>query len=199
MLVQLLPSQVTRPLFFSRGIALVLLIALTALVVVRGIAPPLSSIDSDFPNYLTAAKIVANGGDTNRLYDDAWFQEQMRQYGMNFPGKFSPFPPPTALLMVPFAGLGAQTALRIMTLINIASLLGAIVLLSRILCWRVIDAAVFVLLSGYAVLNSFRLGQPYLLASALCIAGYYAYRVGRPVLAGVCFGVFLPIKYFPAV
>src|SRR5215831_11056017 len=105
MLVQLMPNQVTRPLFFSRGIAIFLFVALTAIVAVRGIAPPFSRIDSDFPNYLTAAKIVANGGDTARLYDDAWFQDEMRRYGMNVAGKFSPFPPPTALLMIPFAGL----------------------------------------------------------------------------------------------
>jgi Glycosyltransferase family 87 len=58
---------------------------------------------------------------------------------------------------------------------------------------------VFVLLSGNAVLGALRLGQPYILVSSSCVLGYYAYLKGRPALAGVCFGLFSPIKYFPVV
>ena len=74
----------------------------------------------------------------------------------------------------------------------------SIILLTRILSWSFVDSAVFVLLSGYAVLNALRFGQPYILVSVSCILGYYAYCKGRPLLAGMCFGLFTPIKYFPA-
>jgi hypothetical protein len=57
----------------------------------------------------------------------------------------------------------------------------------------------FILLSGYAILGALRLGQPYILVSLSCILGYYARLKGRPLLAGLCFGVFAPIKYFPVV
>jgi hypothetical protein len=181
--------------------AMLLCGGLALLLWVRGIAPAVSRVDTDFPNYLTAARIVADGGPAARLYDDAWFQEQMRSYRIGNPerGKFAPFPPPTALLLIPLARLQPLAALRVMT--GVSLLFGAlsIILLSRILGWSLAEAAAFVLLSGYAVFNVLRFGQPYILVSTSCILGYFAYRKGRPLLAGVCFGLFVPIKYFPIV
>jgi Glycosyltransferase family 87 len=173
-------------------------IALTMVLFAKGIVPAMSKLDTDFPNYLTAAKIVADGGPVDRLYDTSWFQEQMRRYRIGVPseGKFSPFPPPTALLLLPLARLQPINALRVVTLCNVLCLLVSIVLLAKVLSWRMIDSAIFVLLSGYAIVTGLRLGQPYIVASLSCILGYYAYLKQRPLLAGICFGLFAPIKYF---
>jgi len=186
---RLLPGRATAPL---------VAIALMILLVATGIVPALSQLDTDFPNYLTAARIVADGGPTDRLYDTPWFQEQMRRYRIGVPaeGKFAPFPPPTALLLIPLARLQPLDALRIMTVVSLACLSGAIILLAKALSWRTIDAAMFVLLSGYAILSGLRFGQPYIVASFCCILGYYAYLKKRPWLAGISFGLFAPIKYF---
>jgi hypothetical protein len=188
-------------LYFRQPIAILLLAGLGIILAIRGIVPAISQVDTDFPNYFTAAKIVAIGGDVDRLYDDQWFQEQMRHYQIGRPseGKFSPFPPPTALLMVPLTRLMPLNALRVMTVVSLFGLIGSIILLGRILAWRLIDSSIFILLSGYAVLNALRLGQPYILISACCILGYYARLKGRPFIAGLCFGLFSPIKYFPLV
>jgi hypothetical protein len=185
----------------QRVAAILLFVALATLLFVRGIVPAVSRIDSDFPNYFTAARIVADGGPAARLYDDSWFQEQMRGVGFGRPenGKFAPFPPPTALLLLPLARLDPLTALRVVTAVSILGLLGSIFLLSRILSWSLVNAAVFVLLSGAAVSNSLRFGQPYILVSAACILGYYAHLKGKPWWAGLCFGLFVPVKYFPVV
>jgi hypothetical protein len=67
-------------LFFKQPAAIVLLAALTLILFTRGIVPGTSRIDTDFPNYLTAARIVADGEQVERLYDNSWFQEQMRRY-----------------------------------------------------------------------------------------------------------------------
>lgn len=190
-------------LFLSRPATILMLIGLAALVFLRGIVPALSKIDSDFPGYFIAAKIVADGRDAERLYDDSWFQEQMRRYGMESaaksPVKFAPFPPPTALLLVPLARFDPLTALRAVTAISVLCLICSIFLLARILSWKVVDSAVFILLSGQAILSGLRFGQPYILVSSFCILGYYAYLKGRPLLAGVCFGLFVPIKYYPVI
>jgi len=188
-------------LFFSRPVAILLFAALASVLTVRGFVPAMSKIDSDFPGYITAAKIVADGGDVGRLYDDSWFQGQMRHYQIGKPseGKFAPFPPPTALLLVPLAELQPLNALRVMTGVSVLCLVCAIVLLARILSWSLIDSTVFILLSGNAVFGALRLGQPYILVSLSCVLGYYAYVKGRRVLAGICFGLFSPIKYFPVV
>jgi len=186
---------------WKRSAGTLLLVLLVAGCIVRGIVPALSRVDSDFPSYFAAAKITADGGSTERLYDIPWFQEQMRHYGLRKPeaGKFAPFPPPTALLYVPLVRLEPLTALRVMTGVSVLGLLGSIVLLTRLFSWSLMESAVFVLLSGYAVYGSLRLGQPYILVSASCILGYYARLKGANVLAGLCLGVFVPIKFFPVI
>jgi Glycosyltransferase family 87 len=188
-------------LVFPKPAALVLLAALSANLIARGIVPAMSSVQSDFPSYFTAARIVADGGDAERLYDIPWFQEQMRRYQIGKPsaGKFSPFPPPTALLLVPVARLAPRDALRVVTVVSVLSLIGSIFLLARILAWSALDTALLVLLSGWAVLAGLRLGQPYILVSASCILGYHAYLKDRPWLAGASLGLFTPLKYFPVV
>jgi hypothetical protein len=189
-----------RPVFPDRVVAVLLLTALAANVIVRGIAPASTRITSDFPNYFTAAEIVANRGDVERLYDIPWFQEQMRRYQVGTSeSKFSPFPPPTALLLVPLTSLAPLTALRVLTAVSVICLIGSIVLLARALGWSTLDAALLVLLSGAAILGALRLGQPYIPVSAFCILGYYFYLGKKPLLAGACFGAFTPIKYFPAI
>ena len=194
-------SLVVMQVFPHRAVAILLLVALAAYLVARGVVPAVTTVGSDFPSYFTAAKIVADGGSVERLYDIPWFQEQMRQYGIGKPseGKFSPFPPPTALLLVPLTQLGPLNALRVMTGVSVLCLIGSIVLLARILAWTAVDAALLVLLSGSAILGALRLGQPYILVSASCILGYYAYLRDRPWAAGAWFGLLTPLKYFPVV
>jgi Glycosyltransferase family 87 len=188
--------------FFSRAWSTLMLIGLVGYLLGKGVVPALSQIDADFPGYFTAAKIVVDGQDTSRLYDDDWFREQIRRYGLESaknPGKFAPFPPPTALLIVPLARFEPLTALRILTVVSVLGLIGSIFLLARILSWRPLDAAFLVLLSGGAIITGLRCGQPYILASTACILGYYLYLRRKPWLAGICFGLFVPIKYFPII
>ena len=186
--------------FFSRAWSVLLLLGLVGYLFGKGVVPALSQIDADFPGYFTAARIVVDGQDTSRLYDDDWFREQIRRYGLESaqnPGKFAPFPPPTALLLVPLARFEPLTALRILTAVSVLALICSIFLLARILAWHPLDAAMFVLLSGTAIISGLRFGQPYILISTASILGYYLYLQGRPWLAGLCFGLFVPIKYFP--
>jgi Glycosyltransferase family 87 len=186
--------------FFSRAWSTLLLFALAGYMVVKGIVPALSQIDADFPGYFVSARIVIDGQDTRRLYDDDWFREQIRRYGLESaknPGKFAPFPPPTALLLVPLASFEPLTALRILTAVSVLGLICSIFMLARILAWHPVDSALFVLASGYAIINGLRDGQPYILISTACILGYFLYLKGRPWLSGLCLGLFAPVKYFP--
>jgi Glycosyltransferase family 87 len=186
--------------FFSRAWSTLLLFGLAGYVVVIGIVPALSEIDADFPGYFISARIVIDGQDTQRLYDDDWFREQIRRYGLESqknPGKFAPFPPPTALLLVPLASFEPLTALRIVTVVSVLCLICSTFLLAQILAWHPVDSALFILSSGYAIINGLRFGQPYILISTACILGYLLYLKGRPWLSGLCLGLFAPIKYFP--
>jgi hypothetical protein len=115
------------------------------------------------------------------------------------PGKFAPFPPPTALLLLPLARYEPLTALRIVTAVSVLCLICSIFLLARILAWHPVDSALFILSSGMAIIGGMRCGQPYILISTFCILGYYLYLERRPWLAGICLGLFVPIKYFPVI
>jgi hypothetical protein len=186
----------------SRACKVLLLAALAAYVVLRGVIPAFAAITDDFPEYFTSAKSIRDGQDAVKLYDGAWFQEQTRRYKVGSqvnPGEFTPYPPPTALLLIPLTGFKPLTALRIVTVLNVAWLLCSMLLLSRIFAWRLIDAALFILLSGMALRNGLRLGHPYILISTFCLLGYYLYLKRMPWLAGLCLGVFVPIKYYPVI
>jgi hypothetical protein len=186
--------------FFSRAWSSVLLAGLATLLLVKGVVPAVSEIDADFPGYYTAARIVLDRQNAAQLYDDAWFREQIRRYGLESsrnPGKFAPFPPPTALLLVPLASLEPLTALRVLTAISVLCLILSIFLLARMLSWHLLDAALFILSSGLNILSCLRFGQPYILVSTSCILGYYLYVQGKPWVAGMCLGLFVPIKYYP--
>src|SRR5262245_27985840 len=185
--------------FFCRVWTTAMLVGLSAYVLLQGVVPALSRIDSDFPNYFTAARIARDAQDATRLYDDPWFQQQMRRYGVGSDGKFAPFPPPTALLLVPLAHLTPLAALRVVTAVNVVCLLLSMFLLVRMLNWKPIDAALFVLSSFTALITGLRFGQPYIVVSTFCILGYYLYRRGKPWLAGGILGMFVPIKYFPVI
>jgi hypothetical protein len=186
--------------FSSRACKGLLLVALAGYLFLKGVMPALTAITDDFPEYFTSAKSVRDGQDAVKLYDGAWFREQTRRYGVGppeNPGEFTPYPPPTALLLMPLTGFKPLTALRIVTALNGVWLVCSMLLLSRIFAWRLIDSALFILASGWALLSGLRFGHPYILISTFCLLGYYLYLKRRPWLAGLCLGVFAPIKYYP--
>jgi hypothetical protein len=185
---------------FIRFCKRLLLAALVAYTLVHDVIPAVTAVTSDFPTYFTSAKMVLEGQDGAKLFDGPWFRAQMRRYGLGFPSDaiiFPPYPPPTALLLVPLAGLPPLTALRVLTALNVLCLVCSMLLLRKIFNWRLVDAALFVLLSGHALTAGLRYGHPYILISTLCMLGYYFHLKGRPLLAGLCLGVFVPIKYWP--
>jgi hypothetical protein len=190
------------PELLSRACKVLLLVGLTGYLLLRGVVPALTAITDDFPEYFTSAKSVRDGQDATKLYDGAWFREQTRREGVGHqenPGEFAPYPPPTALLLTPLAAFKPLTALRIVTALNLVCLICSTLLLGSIFRWRLIDSALFILLSGWALHSGLRFGHPYILISTFCLLGYYLYLKRRPWLAGLCLGVFVPIKYYPVI
>ncbi|MBI4428020.1 MAG: DUF2029 domain-containing protein [Ignavibacteriales bacterium] len=165
----------------------------------RGIIPGFTKIDSDFPNYYVSSKLLIDGGGTDSLYEDKWFQKQIDAQGMHQEGKFSPFPPPTVFLFIPFAWLPPLAALQVWTVINILLLAVSIWLISQITRWDWIWSSCFLLGSGHAIINNFRLGQFYLVITFLTLAAYVLTSKERNFLAGFLLGIGAAFKYFPAI
>jgi hypothetical protein len=166
-------------------------------LLIRGVVPAMESVDTDFPNYYTSARLLIDGGDMSRLYDDSWFQTHIYKYGMNQLGKFTPYPPITAFIMTPLVFFSPGNALRVWTLFNVVLLLIVVYLLSRITNRSWLWAAILVLLGGHALANNFRFGQFYLLLTVLIIFGYRYWIQGEQVKSGILLGVGAAVKYFP--
>lgn len=187
---------------FSRASKTLLLAVLVVYLVLKGVIPAVTAITDDFPEYFTSAKSVRDGQDAAKLYDGEWFRGQTRRYhvgSQEIPGEFTPYPPSTALLLMPLTDFKPLTALRVVTALNVVCLICSMFLVSRIFGWRLLESALYILLSGWALHTGLRFGHPYILISTFCLLGYYFYRKRMPLLAGLCLGVFVPIKYYPVI
>jgi hypothetical protein len=176
-----------------------LLIGLAAFHLTYGLLPAWNDIHSDFPNYYVASRLLVEGQDVRKFYDDEWFNAKIHHYGIEEDGKFSSFPPPTVFVMLPFANFDPLTAKRLWTLCNLIFLAGNVWLLKRITNWSYLWSCNFVLLCGFGLANNIRLGQLYLAMSALVLLSYALWQKERPVTAGALLGLAAAIKYFPLI
>jgi len=176
------------------------LLLLLALYTFRyGVRPAWNEIHSDFPNYYVSARVILEGGEVDRLYDDVWFNEQIRQTGMEQMGKFSSFPPCTALVLLPLAGFEPLTAKRLWTLLNLGFLGLNVLLLGRCTGWPYRRAALLMLACGMGLTNNLRLGQFYLVLSAMIMGAFLLEEQKKSKAAGLLFGVGVALKYFGAI
>src|SRR5579871_433390 len=93
--------------------------------------PPLhhgwTHVETDFPNYYTAAKMFRERQPLRDLYDWTTFQRQMNYAGWGLQlGGYIPHTPLTALPMVPFAWLPPMTAKRVWLSLSLIFLAAAI-------------------------------------------------------------------------
>ena len=183
----------------KRNVLLVLLVPLSIFIVFRGIIPGLTKMDTDFPNYYAAGVIARTGAGVDQMYDDIWFQKQIQSHGIDQQGKFSPFPPPTAVFFIPFSYLTPIVALRWMTFLNVIALIISVWLVSKLFDFSHLESITFALFSGWGLANCFRFGQMYLLVSLAVLAAFYLSRRRAPTASGVIAGLFMTIKYFPIV
>jgi len=151
--------------------------------------------EADFPNYYTAARLVADGNhDLRSYYDWTWFARQMDYAGMERQvGAYSPQTPLTALPMVGFARMPVQWAKRAWLICNLVFLALTVWMLSRVgeLRWEAAWLAVWI---GFLSLcANFVLGQYYVFLLFLLTAAFYLLwkraAFGSGLMAGVAFGL----------
>ena len=191
---RLLINHLTNPpKYFS--VSLLLILAVFHLRF--GLLPAWQNINSDFPNYYTSSKLLIYGEDLSNLYDDAWFQGKINEYGINEQGKFSPFPPATAFVMLPEAFFNPITAKRIYLVFNLFVLVFTSYLLKKISGFSFLINLNFLLLSGIALVNNLLLGQFYLILLMLIVLDYVILIKKKEHLTGYFWGIGAAIKYFP--
>jgi hypothetical protein len=85
--------------------------------------PAMGELSYGFASYYTAARLVREGVEGERFYDNEWFLDQTREQGfVERPDIFFVNPPPAALLFLPLSELGPERADVVWTLANVVML-----------------------------------------------------------------------------
>lgn len=180
----------------SYWIQWVLLIALMALFVLKALWIPWNKIGHDFPNYYGSSRLLVNQEVSIKWYDYDWFNIRLQHMGLAG-GSFSQFPPVTAYIMVPLQFFEALTAFRLWLCINLLLLIGITIALSLETNAPLKDISLIFLLSGFGLINNFAIGQFYIVLLSLMVTGYMLETRNHSVVAGICLGAGMVVKYVP--
>src|ERR1700679_436000 len=87
---------------------------------VTSFRPGWMHVETDFPNYYTAAVLARRHEPLPRYYDWTWFQRQMNYTGTERQlGGYIPQTPLTMLPLIPLSGLAPQHAKQVWLVLNL--------------------------------------------------------------------------------
>src|SRR5215831_4445918 len=99
---------------------ILVLLVLVAVFAWRGFVPAWRSLNTDFPNYYVAARLLARGDSLTRVYDWIWFQRQKDHAGVeNRIVTFNPLTLYSALPIVPLTSFQPLSAKRWWLIVNL--------------------------------------------------------------------------------
>jgi hypothetical protein len=173
--------------------------ALVAIVFL--LVPPLrhgwTNIETDFPNYYTAAKMFRERAPLRDLYDWTTFQRQMNYAGWGLQlGGYIPHTPLTALPMLPLTGLAPMTAKRVWLALSLLFLAGAIWILARLTHLPVPGLIVLALAGHNAMAGNFELGQYYCFLLFVMTVSFWLLLSKREFSAGLLLGAIFILKLY---
>ncbi len=178
-----------------RACVLVLLAAHLAL----GAWPALFRIRNDFPSYYLTARAAAEGRPLGGAYERAFWREESARAGLPTAGTFVPHPPANALLLLPIARLAPAAAKGVWTLVLALALVGAFVVMRRIVPevspWLL---ALALVTQTASLRNALLYGQPYPLLLLLLGASLVALMRGRGLLSGLLLAPVVALKLYGA-
>jgi glycosyl transferase family 87/WD40 repeat protein len=157
-------------------------------------------LNTDFPNYYVAARLVREGYSTRHIYEWMWLQRQKDRMGI-LPAEqpvvgFVPHTPFSALLLWPLTSRPPLAAKHIWIVFNLLLLVQIGVLLRSLthLDWRRLA-----LLIGlcYPMLRNVEYGQYYIVILAILTSALYLYVRGQSFTSGLLVGFAAGLKVFP--
>lgn len=169
------------------------------LLIIKGIIPAWQSVHSDFANYYVSASLIADGVSLESIYDNEWFQNRIYSYGIDTPGKFSPFPPLTAWVMLPLTPFEPLTAQRLFTIINLFFVALGVVILKKITNLTLTQCTIILVGCGLGIINNIAFGQIYLIMMVFMLISIHLINGKFYFTAGIVLGYFTALKYFPIV
>jgi len=175
----------------------VIFTALAALFVVFVFVPSVQKVNTDFPNYYVSANMYLDGKDLRTAYDNVAFSRELLLYGIE--GQivsFVPYPPLTALLMLPIARLEPLTAKLYWNILNLLLLALSILVIKKLVTLNVFSVGIIFFLSAYALANNFLFGQAYMLVLFCLVMFIYFMIKGRSLPAAVFLSLSIVLKFY---
>ena len=156
------------------------------------------SMTHGFVSYYTASRLLVSGELGPLAYDDQWFGEKVKeQTASNVREIFIPNPPTMAIMALPLVGLDAGRARAVWLIASLLVFIGGIAALVNYRALRNRDVTIPLLLLmmlSPAVFTNLRIGQGYLIVSALFTATVLLLIKERDRAAGICLGLLLALK-----
>lgn len=154
----------------------------------------------DFGNYYYSSKFLLNGNWGLWVYEPIAFNKAIYELGQRkFFLNYTPVPPFTALVYVPFTFLSVVKAKLVWNVINLLLFFGAlnrIQLITKV-SWNWM--LVFTALLFIPLRNTINEGQSYLLVLFLLVEGFYQFNLGRFWLMALCWALAIHLKITPAI
>lgn len=140
-----------------------MIIAISAVIIVwKGVIPGLTSVGSDFPNYWLSSKLFLDGESLVMFYDNDWFSQKGDEFEIK-DARFIPFPPLTALVLIPVSFLAPLHAKWVWITFNVLLLLYCIKLSVSLIDVTRTDVLLVYALCAIPITNNFLLGQMYVI------------------------------------
>jgi|HubBroStandDraft_5_1064220.scaffolds.fasta_scaffold10928_2 hypothetical protein len=183
-------SRFTRA---TRWIALLALIFFLA----RAFRTGWTQLNTDFPNYYTAAVLVGQGQPLYNYYDWTWFQRQMNYAGIEHQlGNYNPHTPLTAVPLVGLSGLAPLRAKQVWLLCNLGFLAMTVWLLSRMTRFRVEQVWLLAFCGYFSLRTNFLYGQYYVFLLFLLTLSFYCLHRGNQTVSGLLAGLAFGLKLY---
>lgn len=157
------------------------------------------TLNTDFPNYYLAVRLVHDGVDPSRAYEWIWLQREKdhRDIDQRVIG-LVPITPFSTLAMWPLAGLSPLLAKHAWLLFNLALLFPIAWLLTAVTGLSLWQTG-FLLGVCFPLQRNLLYGQYYIVLLGILTAGCWAAQRQRNRLAGSLIGLGVAVKIFPVI
>jgi hypothetical protein len=155
------------------------------------------TLNTDFPNYYMAARLVHEGYDTSRMYEWTWIEREKDHRGVDERViGLLPITPFSTLAMWPIAELRPLTAKHVWIVLNLVLLIPLAWMLRRMTGLNYLRIAMVMALS-FPLHRNLLFGQFYVLLLVMIVAACWCWMRGWNVAAGVLLAVAAACKVFP--
>jgi hypothetical protein len=183
----------------SEGALLALLGVLGLLLLGYTLPRAWRSLNTDFPNYYLAARLVREGVDPSRAYDWIWLQREKDHRNIDQPVVgLVPITPFSTLVMWPIAGLPPLVAKHAWLILNLALLVPIAWLMRSVTGLSLLQVGCLMGLC-FPLHRNFLYGQYYVVLLGILTAACWAVQRQRNYLAGSLLALGVAVKIFPVI